>query len=101
LGNVTATTIVTRDNGDFGLEFSLLQRGYGLAFAAQNRLSNGSLIKSRITQDLDLSIAYKKKFNHLLTATTSVLLRLKEPEKLLSNKGLLPLPVGFQFELNI
>jgi len=101
LGNLIATGVVTRGDLDIGAEASFSSKDYGFALAAQSRINSSTILKGKITKDLDLTFAYKKTFNSLLTLTTSALLRLKEPEKLLSHKGLLPVPLGFQFELNI
>jgi len=102
LGTVSATAVVSRDKNDFGVEVARCSRGYCFAFGAQSNLNSTTTLKGKLNCDLDLAFAYKKKFNNnFLTLTTSGLLHLANPDKIFSGKGLIPIPLGFQFELNI
>jgi len=101
LGKLVATTVVTRDNLDVGAEGWLQDNNFGLTLGAQSRLNSSTTLKGRISNDLDLTLAYKKKVNSLLTITTSALLGLKDPKSIFSNSSAIPVPLGFQFELNI
>lgn len=101
LGSILATAVFKRDKNTFGVEACHCHKGTCVSVAAQSQINDSTTLKAKINKNFDLAFAYKKRFSDLLTFTTSALLQLKETDKILHHKGLLPVPLGFQFELNI
>jgi len=100
-GKVTATAVYSQDKQTFGAQFAHTPKGNTFQLAVQRALNDGSTFKLKFANNLDLSFAFKKRVNSLLTFTAAGNFELQKGGQAINFGNFTPIPLGFQFDLNI